>query len=117
MRADERIQVSDNEFLPGWNVVAQQIFDDAIHDARVKNVPDQRHEQEQERKKRKNGIGGNREREGVNFGSHHVPYGGTQKALNRYGSIFSRALLIRKCNGSEGSHCFLKSYQRLTQTS
>ncbi len=72
MGIDQRVQISDHEFLSGRQIVAQEILDHAVHDPGMKDVADQRHQQKQERKKGQNRVGGDRESEGVDFGPEQI---------------------------------------------
>ena len=81
VRAHQRIQVSNHKFLAGRNIVAQQALDHAIHHLGMKDVPDQRHQQQQEWEKRQNGVGGNREGESMHLGPEHVARGGAHQAF------------------------------------
>src|ERR1035441_7039304 len=107
VRTHQRVQVPDDELLAGWNIVAQQVLDDAIHHLGMKNIPDQRHQQQQEREERQNGVGGNREGKSMDLGPEQVTRGGTQQSFGGSGAEFGRALFIGKLDGSD-RHWLLK---------
>ena len=114
VRRDQRIQVSDHEFLAGGKRVAQQVLDYGVHQLGMKDVSDQRHQHQQERKERQDGVGGDGEGEGVHLGLEEIARGGTQDAFGRSGVQLGRSLLVGKLDGSDGRHWFLKYYQILT---
>ena len=72
MRADQRVQVANDELLAGGKRVAQQVFDDAVHHLRMKHAPDEREQQQQEGEKRENCVRRHRERKSVHLGSEHI---------------------------------------------
>src|SRR4030081_1656353 len=74
----------------------------------MKNVSNQSHQHEQERKERKNGICGNGKCEGVNFGPHHVARGGADEAFVRCRTKLGRTSLLTKFDGSDGRYRFPK---------
>src|ERR1017187_437493 len=116
VRADQRIQVSDHEFLAGWNIVAQQVLDDAIHHLGMKHIADQRQQQQQKWKETENGVSGNRERKRVHLGPEQITGGGTQDAFSWRGAKFRCALLVGKLDRSKRRHGFsnIIKYLRLS---
>ena len=57
-RVHQGIQIANHKVLSGRKEVAQQLHHHVIHYRRMKYLPDEGHEQEHERKKREDGIGG-----------------------------------------------------------
>src|SRR5215470_14956048 len=65
-------QVTNDEILTGGKIVAQQVDHDIEHGRRLKGAADESHQENDKRKKRKNGIGRDGKSEGVNLGPHQV---------------------------------------------
>src|SRR5450759_4422652 len=114
VRTDQRIQVPDYEFLAGRKIIAQQVFDYAVHHLGMKDVPDQRHQQQQKREEGQNGVGGNGEGKGVHLGPEQIARGGAHQAFGWSRAKLDRAFLVGKLDGSDRRHWFLKYYQILT---
>ena len=106
MRRHQRIQVSDHEFLPRRNIVAQQVFDHAVHHPRMKDIPDQRHQQQQKWKERQNRIRRDRKSERMHLGPQHIPRRRAQQPFVRCRTKLGRPLLVRNLYGSYRRHCF-----------
>ena len=68
-RFHQRIQIANDEVLPGRKEVAQQLHHHVIHHRRMKYLPDEGHEQKHERKKREDGIGGHGESKRMYLGA------------------------------------------------
>ena len=69
---DHGVEIADDEFLTGGQIVAQQLQHHFVHHARMKNAADQGHHQHDEGEERQDRIGGDREGEGVHLGPHQV---------------------------------------------
>src|SRR2546430_2024566 len=73
----------------------------------MKDPPDQREQQQNEGKERKNGVGGDRKRKGVHFGSQKVLQGGANGAVFLLFDHAGPAVgggFARNFDRSEGSH-------------
>ena len=65
---------------PAGQVIPQQLQDDLVHHARMKDASDQRHHQNDEREERQNRIGCDRKCKGVNLGAQKVFHGRNHEA-------------------------------------
>ena len=94
-RIDHRIEIADDEFLTRGQIVAQQLKDDLVHDARVKDAADQCHHQYDEGEEREDRVGCDGECKSMHFGPQQVLYGREYEA----GRASSRAAKRRILRG------------------
>jgi hypothetical protein len=71
-RVDHSVEIADHEVLTGGQIIAQKLKHNFVHNARMKNLADKSHHQDDERKEGENGVGSDGEGKCVNFGSHEV---------------------------------------------
>src|ERR1700722_5127293 len=90
------IQVTNHELLAGWQVIAQQLPHHVVHHARMKNTPDQGHQQHNEREERKDRIGGNRECKSVHVSAEKIFDGKYQQGLAFATSAWLAAQFLRR---------------------
>src|SRR4029077_8987801 len=87
-RLDHGVQIANYEFLTCWQIIAQQFGDHVSHHARMKNSPDQGHQQGHEREKREYRVRGKGEGEGVHVGAQQIFYGGDRSVRTRWARVW-----------------------------
>ena len=92
------------QFRSTYALAPEQALDDVIHHLGMKHAADESHHQQQKWKKRKNGVGGDREGERVHLGAQQIARRGAQRTLLQGGPDLGRTTSRRDLEWSDGGH-------------